>query len=124
MNALTRQLGSMLKLGTIGFGGGSAMIPVFERELVHNRALLDEDTFVRHTVIANVTPGGLPTKLAALSAGGQQDVYCVAPGCKRSQCATAQHGFVIGVSKERQNIHSTDNTIAQPPEVEYRIRNE
>lgn len=67
MNALTRQLGSMLKLGTIGFGGGSAMIPVFERELVHNRALLDEDTFVRHTVIANVTPGGLPTKLAALS---------------------------------------------------------
>lgn len=57
----------MLKLGMIGFGGGSAMIPVFEKELVQNRKVLDEDTFLRHTVIANVTPGGLPTKLAALS---------------------------------------------------------
>lgn len=67
MSPLARHLASMLRLGTIGFGGGSAMIPVFERELVQHRGVLDEDTFIRHTVIANVTPGGLPTKLAALS---------------------------------------------------------
>lgn len=67
MNPLGSQLASMLKLGTIGFGGGSAMIPVFEKELVQNRAVLEEDVFIRHTVISNVTPGGLPTKLAALS---------------------------------------------------------
>lgn len=57
----------MTKLGTIGFGGGSAMIPVFEKELVQDRRILEEEAFVRHTVIANITPGGLPTKLAALS---------------------------------------------------------
>lgn len=67
MNAAVRHLLSMMKLGSIGFGGGSAMIPVFEKELVQDRGVLDDETFVRHTVIANVTPGGLPTKLAALS---------------------------------------------------------
>ncbi len=67
MNVLVRHLASMMKLGTIGFGGGSAMIPVFEKELVQDRGVLDEETFIRHTVIANITPGGLPTKLAALS---------------------------------------------------------
>lgn len=57
----------MTKLGIIGFGGGSAMIPIFEKELVRDRAVLDDDAFTRHTVVANVTPGGLPTKLAGLA---------------------------------------------------------
>lgn len=57
----------MAKLGTIGFGGGSALIPLFERELVHDKKVMEPATFTRDTVVANVTPGGLPTKLAALS---------------------------------------------------------
>lgn len=57
----------MAKLGVIGFGGGSAMIPVFEKELVQDRAVLSDSQFTRHAVVANVTPGGLPTKLAGLA---------------------------------------------------------
>ena len=62
-----RQLLSMLKVGVVGFGGGSALIPVMERELVNTRGGLSEAEFVRDTVIANITPGALPVKLAALA---------------------------------------------------------
>lgn len=43
------------------------MIPLFEKELVRDKSVLDDATFTRHTVVANVTPGGLPTKLAGLA---------------------------------------------------------
>lgn len=62
-----RQLASMLKVGVIGFGGGSALIPVMERELVTSHGGLSEKTFAQHVVIANITPGALPVKLAVLS---------------------------------------------------------
>lgn len=60
---------SMLKIGTIGFGGGSALIPVMEKELVHHRGYLNHGAYTLHTVIANITPGALPVKLAALAGG-------------------------------------------------------
>lgn len=64
--------GSLLRglflVGLVGFGGGSALIPVVERELVDRRKLLSAEDYVRHTVVANITPGALPVKLAA-SAG-------------------------------------------------------
>jgi chromate transporter len=57
----------MLKIGCIGFGGGSALIPVMERELVQGPVALSPGEFTRHVVVANVTPGALPVKLAALA---------------------------------------------------------
>ena len=57
-------LSSMLTAGTIGFGGGSALIPVMERLTVH-RSLLSPETVTRHVVVANITPGAQPVKLAA-----------------------------------------------------------
>ncbi|MDX2376524.1 chromate transporter [Microbacterium sp. LRZ72] len=57
---------SMSKVGVIGFGGGSALIPVVEKELVHPTRLR-EGEFVQDTVIANITPGALPVKIAALA---------------------------------------------------------
>ncbi|MER3390848.1 MAG: chromate transporter [Microcella sp.] len=57
---------AMAKVGVIGFGGGSALIPVLERELVRP-GQLRETEFVQDTVIANITPGALPVKIAALS---------------------------------------------------------
>ncbi|WP_297747655.1 chromate transporter [uncultured Tessaracoccus sp.] len=61
-------LRSLMLVGTIGFGGGSALIPIIERELVDRRKLLRETQYARHTIVANITPGALPVKLAA-SAG-------------------------------------------------------
>jgi chromate transporter len=61
-----KQLLAMLKVGIIGFGGGSALIPVMSKELVGpNRLTLEQ--FTQDTVIANITPGALPVKLAVLA---------------------------------------------------------
>lgn len=59
-----RLLTAMVTAGTIGFGGGSALIPVMER-LTVDRGLLDPSVFTRHVVVANITPGALPVKLGA-----------------------------------------------------------
>lgn len=67
MGTLRGLLVSMLKVGTVGFGGGSALIPVVEKEVVHRRRYMDERTFTSHTVVANITPGALPVKLGALA---------------------------------------------------------
>lgn len=53
------------KVGVIGFGGGSALIPVIERELVGQGKPMGESDYLKHTVIANITPGALPVKLGA-----------------------------------------------------------
>lgn len=62
-------LASMVKVGVIGFGGGSALIPVMEDELVRRKGFLSERAYTLHTVVANITPGALPVKLAALAGG-------------------------------------------------------
>lgn len=66
---------SMLKVGTIGFGGGSALIPVMEKELVHHRGFFGEPVFTLHTVVANITPGALPVKLAAFAGGRSRSAW-------------------------------------------------
>lgn len=53
------------KVGVIGFGGGSALIPVIEQELVGDGKPMSEVDYLKHTVIANITPGALPVKLGA-----------------------------------------------------------
>lgn len=63
-------LRAFIKIGVIGFGGGSALIPVIERELVHKRKAMCEDEYIKHTVVSNITPGALPVKLGATC--GQQ----------------------------------------------------
>ena len=56
---------SFLKIGLIGFGGGSTLIPVVEKEIVQERGLISTELYEEHTIAANLTPGALPTKLAA-----------------------------------------------------------
>ena len=54
----------MLKIGAIGFGGGTALIPVIEDEVVNN-SLADEDEFNKDVIVANITPGALPVEIAS-----------------------------------------------------------
>lgn len=68
-------LAGVFTVGVAGFGGGSALIPIFEQEMVAKRGLLRPGQFLRHTVVANLTPGALPVKLAAaagVTVGGWQ----------------------------------------------------
>ncbi|MGI6578483.1 MAG: chromate transporter [Eubacteriales bacterium] len=63
--SLVKLFASFFKVGLIGFGGGSALIPVVEKELVQNRKAMDGQDYLKHTVVANITPGALPVKLGA-----------------------------------------------------------
>ncbi len=62
---LSSVIGSMLKIGFIGFGGGTALIPVIETEVVERSGLVTEDEFNRDVTIASITPGALPVEIAA-----------------------------------------------------------
>jgi chromate transporter len=63
--SLAKIINSFLKVGTIGFGGGSALIPVIEKEVVSEKGWISEEKYIEHTVAANITPGALPVKLGA-----------------------------------------------------------
>lgn len=67
MSKMVEVLLSFLKIGVIGFGGGSALIPVIEKEVVEEKKWIDDEEFLKHTVISNITPGSLPVKLGALA---------------------------------------------------------
>lgn len=58
-------LRSMLKIGVIGFGGGSALIPVIEEEVVDRQGILGREEYNEAVVSACVTPGALPVEIAA-----------------------------------------------------------
>lgn len=85
---LKKVISTFLKIGAIGFGGGSALIPIIENDLVMRQKSMEPDDFVKHTVVANITPGALPVKLGATCGyhlGGPVasvfGAYCVAlPG--------------------------------------------
>lgn len=49
----------------IGFGGGSALIPIVEKEVVEEKKAISKLDYLKHTVVANITPGALPVKLGA-----------------------------------------------------------
>lgn len=55
---------SMLKIGCIGFGGGNAVVPVMEKELVEDKAYVKRKKYEETIMIANVTPGALPVEIA------------------------------------------------------------
>jgi chromate transporter len=56
---------SMLKIGLLGFGGGTALIPVLEEEAVQTRGFVSRKDFEEQVVSACVTPGALPVEIAA-----------------------------------------------------------
>ena len=63
----------MLKVGSIGFGGGSALIPVMERELVNERGGLSDQArktggtrVVRYPAAFAAITAATPTLVAAI----------------------------------------------------------
>lgn len=58
-------LSALGKIGCIGFGGGSALIPVFEEEVVHKQKLDTKENLDQDVIVASITPGALPVEIAA-----------------------------------------------------------
>lgn len=54
---------TMLKIGLIGFGGGNALVPVMEQEIVKNEQAISKEDFNKDVVVANITPGALTSKV-------------------------------------------------------------
>ncbi|MDY2789994.1 MAG: chromate transporter [Lachnospiraceae bacterium] len=71
MSSIKQLLASMCKIGCIGFGGGSALIPVMEEELIKGRGAEEKKQYDLDVVVASITPGALPVELAA-SVGKRQ----------------------------------------------------
>ena len=53
-----------LKLGTIGFGGPAALVGYMRRDLVEQRALIDEATYNLSIALAQIMPGPLAAQAA------------------------------------------------------------
>ena len=66
MNQLKWLLLCMLKVGCIGFGGGNALIPFIEKEVVTKHNLVSREEFNKFVLTANITPGALPVEVAVL----------------------------------------------------------
>lgn len=67
MDKLKRALAlfwAMFKIGLFTFGGGYAMVAMFERELVENKKWLKKDEFIDVIAIAESTPGPIAINTA------------------------------------------------------------
>ena len=53
-----------LKIGSIGFGGGTALIPVIEQEIVEKRRAVTKEEYDSAVIIASITPGALPVEIS------------------------------------------------------------
>ena len=42
---------SMLKIGCVGFGGGSALIPVIEKEVVEEQGLVQKEEYDKDVIV-------------------------------------------------------------------------
>lgn len=56
---------SMFRIGCIGFGGGSALIPVIEKEIVERQGIDTKQNIDKDVIVASITPGALPVEIAA-----------------------------------------------------------
>lgn len=77
---LLKTIASFFKIGCISFGGGTAVTPVVEDEIVDRNRYLKKELFVEHTIISNITPGALPVKLGALAGFEMSGIAGMAAG--------------------------------------------
>src|SRR5699024_2057272 len=64
-NKFISMITTMLKIGFIGFGGGTALIPVIEEEIVEKNKVVTEEQVNNEVMIASITPGALPVEIAS-----------------------------------------------------------
>ena len=55
---------SFLRVGLFGFGGGPALIPLIEKEVVDHYGWLTAEEFIDVLAMANALPGPIATKMA------------------------------------------------------------
>ena len=64
MSQLFEIFWSFLKIGAFTFGGGYAMIPLIQHEVIHRRGWLSEQEFIELLTIAQTAPGPISLNTA------------------------------------------------------------
>jgi chromate transporter len=64
LNAWLELLWTFIKIGAMTFGGGYAMVPVIERELINKKGWTTMDEVLDYYTIAQVTPGIIAVNLS------------------------------------------------------------
>ena len=75
MRELVEIFWSFLKIGAFTFGGGYAMIPLIQHEVINNRKWLTEKEFVELLTIAQAAPGPISLNTAVF-VGYKYRNYC------------------------------------------------
>ena len=57
-------MSSIFKIGVVGFGGGTALIPVIEREVVEDQKIVEKSEYDKDVIVASITPGALRVEIA------------------------------------------------------------
>ena len=55
---------SFFKIGGLTFGGGYAMIPIMQHEIIHNRKWISSDEFIELLALAQTSPGPIAVNTA------------------------------------------------------------
>ena len=74
MNGYLSIISVFIKMGLLSFGGGYAIMPVAERELVKKRAWLTTEELIDYYTIAQITPGLIGTNLATFVGQRQKGI--------------------------------------------------
>ncbi len=53
------------RIGLVGFGGGSSLVPIIEKEIVVRHRWFSDKEYLRHAVASSLTPGALAIKMAS-----------------------------------------------------------
>lgn len=83
----------MFHAGLVGFGGGSALIPILEELTVQDYRLVSKEEFDKDVVVASITPGALPVEIAA----GIGKKIAGAPGMLLASCCISFPGTAATV---------------------------
>lgn len=67
MNILLKLFLIFAKIGVCTFGGGYAMLPMFQRELAENNGWISEDELLEYYAISTCTPGVIAVNVATLT---------------------------------------------------------
>lgn len=71
LNSLWQLLASFVKVGSFMFGGGYAMLPLLERELIENRKWITQEELLDVLSLSQMTPGTIAIN-AATHIGSKQ----------------------------------------------------
>lgn len=83
MNKFLQLFITFFKLGAFTFGGGYAMIPLIEREIVDNHGWIDRDEILDVFAIAQSIPGAIAintSTLVGFKVGGRLGAICATLG--------------------------------------------